>query len=127
MAVEVIGPSHISAARRMSALAGSDGSSAFRAVSAPQTGSVATSLRAQIVWAKQHFILSRGHYRVLRLAGTYGKERLELACERALAAGIASSRYVEPRTAWASTAICGVRPTTTELAAPIDAIPNRRE
>src|SRR5438270_8409482 len=30
-----------------------------------------------------------------------------------------------PRTAWASTAICGVRPTTTELAAPIDAIPNR--
>jgi transposase len=32
-----------------------------------------------------------------------------------------------PRTAWASTAICGVRPTTTELAAPIDAIPNRRE
>jgi hypothetical protein len=43
MAVEVIGPSHISAARRMSALAGSDGSSAFRAVSAPQTGSVATS------------------------------------------------------------------------------------
>jgi hypothetical protein len=34
MAVEVIGPSHISVARRMSALAGSDGSSAFRAVSA---------------------------------------------------------------------------------------------
>ena len=32
---------------------------------------------------------------VLRLAGTYGKERLELACERALAAGVASSRYVE--------------------------------
>jgi transposase len=32
---------------------------------------------------------------VLRLAGTYGKGRLELACERALAAGIASSRYVE--------------------------------
>ena len=31
----------------------------------------------------------------LRLAGTYGKERLELACERALAAGVASSRYVE--------------------------------
>jgi hypothetical protein len=34
---------------------------------------------------------------VLRLAGTYGKERLELACERALAAGVASSRYVERR------------------------------
>ena len=32
---------------------------------------------------------------VLRLAGAYGKARLELACERALAAGIASSRYVE--------------------------------
>jgi hypothetical protein len=32
---------------------------------------------------------------VLRLAGTYGKERLELACERALAAGVASSRSVE--------------------------------
>jgi hypothetical protein len=44
MAVEVIGPSHTSAARRMSALAGSDGSSVFRAVSAPQTGSVATSM-----------------------------------------------------------------------------------
>ena len=38
------GPSHISAARRMSTLAGSDGSSAFRAVSAPQTGSVAASI-----------------------------------------------------------------------------------
>jgi transposase len=32
---------------------------------------------------------------VLRLAGIYGKDRLELACERALAAGVASSRYVE--------------------------------
>ena len=32
---------------------------------------------------------------VLRLAGTYGKARLALACERALAAGVASSRYVE--------------------------------
>jgi transposase len=32
---------------------------------------------------------------VLRLAGVYGKARLELACERALAAGVASSRYVE--------------------------------
>ncbi len=32
---------------------------------------------------------------VLRLASAYGKARLELACERALAAGIASSRYVE--------------------------------
>jgi transposase len=32
---------------------------------------------------------------VLRLAGIYGKARLELACERALAAGVASSRYVE--------------------------------
>jgi transposase len=32
---------------------------------------------------------------VLRLAGAYGKERLELACERALAAGVASSGYVE--------------------------------
>lgn len=32
---------------------------------------------------------------VLRLAGSYGKARLELACERALAAGVASSRYVE--------------------------------
>jgi transposase len=32
---------------------------------------------------------------VLRLAGVYGRVRLELACERALAAGIASSRYVE--------------------------------
>jgi transposase len=32
---------------------------------------------------------------VLRLAGAYGKDRLELACERALAAGVASSRYVE--------------------------------
>ena len=32
---------------------------------------------------------------VLRLAGAYGKARLELACERALAAGVASSRYVE--------------------------------
>jgi hypothetical protein len=41
MAVAVTGPSHIRAARRMSVLAGSDGSSAFRAVSAPQTGSVA--------------------------------------------------------------------------------------
>ncbi len=44
MAVEGTGPSHISAARRMSAFAGSDGSSAFRAVSAPQTGSVAASI-----------------------------------------------------------------------------------
>jgi transposase len=32
---------------------------------------------------------------VLRLAAAYGKQRLELACERALAAGVASSRYVE--------------------------------
>ena len=32
---------------------------------------------------------------VLRLAGAYGKARLGLACERALAAGVASSRYVE--------------------------------
>ena len=32
---------------------------------------------------------------VLRLAGAYGKERLALACERALAAGVLSSRYVE--------------------------------
>jgi transposase len=32
---------------------------------------------------------------VLRLTGAYGKARLELACERALAAGVASSRYVE--------------------------------
>src|SRR6201982_4283859 len=32
---------------------------------------------------------------VLRLAGTYGKERLELACERALPAGVASSRHVQ--------------------------------
>jgi transposase len=32
---------------------------------------------------------------VLRLAAAYGKDRLELACERALAAGVASSRYVE--------------------------------
>ena len=32
---------------------------------------------------------------VLRLAGAYGKARLELACERALAAGVTSSRYVE--------------------------------
>ena len=44
MAVEVTDPSHISPARRMSALAGSDGSSAFQAVSAPQTGSVAASI-----------------------------------------------------------------------------------
>jgi len=32
---------------------------------------------------------------VLRLAKTYGRARLELACERALAAGAQSSRYVE--------------------------------
>ena len=32
---------------------------------------------------------------VLRQAKTYGAERLELACERALAAGVLSSRYVE--------------------------------
>ncbi|KAA5608276.1 transposase [Rhodovastum atsumiense] len=32
---------------------------------------------------------------VLRLAKSYGRERLELACERALAAGALSSRYVE--------------------------------
>jgi transposase len=32
---------------------------------------------------------------VLRLAKSYGRERLELACERALAAGAVSSRYVE--------------------------------
>ena len=32
---------------------------------------------------------------VLRLAGAYGTERLALACERALAAGVLSSRYVE--------------------------------
>jgi hypothetical protein len=32
---------------------------------------------------------------VLRLAGAYGKDRLELACEHALAAGVLSSRYVE--------------------------------
>jgi transposase len=32
---------------------------------------------------------------VLRLAKTYGRERLELACERALAAGAQSSRYLE--------------------------------
>ena len=44
MAVEVTGRSHISAARRMRALAGSEGSSAFRAVSAPQTGSVVASI-----------------------------------------------------------------------------------
>src|SRR5262249_41861718 len=35
---------HIGAARRRMALAGSDGSSAFRAVSAPQTGSLAASI-----------------------------------------------------------------------------------
>ena len=44
MTVVVAGPAHISAARRMSALAESDGSSVFRAVSAPQTGSVAASI-----------------------------------------------------------------------------------
>jgi len=32
---------------------------------------------------------------VLRMAKTYGVSRLELACERALAAGALSSRYVE--------------------------------
>jgi transposase len=32
---------------------------------------------------------------VLPLAGAYGKERLALACERALAAGVLSPRYVE--------------------------------
>jgi transposase len=32
---------------------------------------------------------------VLRLAKSYGRDRLELACERALAAGALSSRYVE--------------------------------
>jgi transposase len=32
---------------------------------------------------------------VLRLAAAYGKDRLKLACERALAAAVASSRYVE--------------------------------
>ncbi len=32
---------------------------------------------------------------VLRLARSYGQGRLELACERALAAGVLSSRYVE--------------------------------
>jgi transposase len=32
---------------------------------------------------------------VLRLARSYGATRLELACERALAAGVVSSRYVE--------------------------------
>jgi len=32
---------------------------------------------------------------VLRLAKSYGQARLELACERALAAGAVSSRYVE--------------------------------
>jgi transposase len=32
---------------------------------------------------------------VLRLARSYGQDRLELACERALAAGVLSSRYVE--------------------------------
>jgi transposase len=32
---------------------------------------------------------------VLRLAKSYGRERLELACQRALAAGALSSRYVE--------------------------------
>jgi transposase len=32
---------------------------------------------------------------VLRLAGAYGKQRLALACERALAAGVLSPRYVE--------------------------------
>ena len=32
---------------------------------------------------------------VLRLVRSYGRERLELACERALAAGVLSSRYVE--------------------------------
>jgi transposase len=32
---------------------------------------------------------------VLRLAGAYGKERLALACERALAAGVLSPRYIE--------------------------------
>ncbi len=32
-----------------------------------------------------------------------------------------------PRTAWASTAICGVRPTTTEPAAPIGTIPHKRQ
>ncbi len=37
----------------------------------------------------------RACFGVLRLAAAYGKDRLELACERALAAGVASSRYVE--------------------------------
>ena len=32
---------------------------------------------------------------VLRLARSYGAARLELACERALTAGVVSSRYVE--------------------------------
>lgn len=32
---------------------------------------------------------------MLRLAGTYGKAPLTLPCERALAAGVVSSRYVE--------------------------------
>ena len=32
---------------------------------------------------------------VMRLAGAYGQERLALACERALAAGVLSPRYVE--------------------------------
>ena len=36
----------------------------------------------------------RAYLRVLRLAGAYGGNRLELACERALAAGVLSSRYV---------------------------------
>jgi hypothetical protein len=37
----------------------------------------------------------RAYLGVLRLAGAYGKAWLELACERALAAGVLSSRYVE--------------------------------
>ena len=31
----------------------------------------------------------------IRLARSYGPDRLELACERALAAGVLSPRYVE--------------------------------
>src|SRR5437763_9007923 len=79
---------------------------------------------------------------VLRLVGSYGKERLELPANahsppasppRAISSGCSRptggtlSSMPTPRTAWASTAICGGRPTTTQLAAPIDAIPNRRE
>ena len=63
----------------------------------------AASCESVAQWWPRHRAIAREHPEqavraclgVLRLAGTYGKERLELACERALAAGVASSRYVE--------------------------------